>query len=1331
VWLGGGSRRPATFIVAAGGGCSVGALRLGVRVSGVRGLGLLLCVFLGALCWSSVAESKEVHVYNSSFGGMGSGPGEFESPGGVAVNDVTHDVYVVDRGNDRVEEFDSTGAYIREFNGSGLLAGEEKEAGSGGQPGEKLTGRFSGPSEIAVDNSTGPSREDVYVVDRGHGVIDKFSSTGAYQGQLTETPLHETTGGPFEAGAGHPRSIQGIAVDNNGVVWVSIFEGPIYSFSNTSTVTELETPLNRSAGGLSVDNDDDLYFYRGQGIVVETNSAGEILSNPLDGDEDAFRVAVDPVGREVYLDNIDGIEVFSFSGERIESFGEGHFTEDGEEPLVFSDALAVDASSDTVFTADQSTDKVSIYRAVVLPDVSLTPVTGQSTTGFTLNGTVNPEGGPVTSCAFEFGTAAEYATTKTYGRKLPCEQSLGSIGSGKSSVPVSVRVGGLEPETEYDYRLVAGNTAPVNSPTANEAVFAGPLLGGQFVTDASSDSVTLQAPIDPNGADTRYFVEYGPTAGYGSYAPVPPPGEDLGAAIGVQDVSVHLQGLEADTTYHYRFVAVQDGEIFEEPDASFTTQGVGGFGALLDGRAWELVSPANKKGALIELFEEGGQVQAASDGSGVTYVTQGPSVGEDPAGHATYSQVVSRRDPEGKWESVDLTLPGQLPEKEESALHISQFELEYHLFSPDLTSAIVQPQVAGTPPLAPEITKEQTLYLGDTVNDSFLPLITGANSDGVEIDELARTVSEWQLNFLDATPDLQHVVFKTPLALTPEATDEENINEGVVGEIQSNLYEWNDGELQLVNILPEEGGVTLVAHGRLSDGIPPVRLAGVGDINGLGRGGVQRDMSVDGRRVAWTWGEPYPGAGESKLYRGLFVRDMVEKRTVRVGGPGAVYQTMSSDGSRIFFLENGDLYEYEFETEKQIDLTSDHAISEASGHVQELVSDVSKDGSYVYFVASGALADANGGVKGADNLYLLHDTGEAWTTTFIAILSSEDRPSWYAQAGSGPPFLAHVSSRVSPDGQFLAFMSDRSLTHYDNTDAASGQPDEEVYLYNADTDKITCASCNPTGARPVGVFDTPQVTLLVDRDGVWTSTLSSPEDPHSNHWLAGSIPGWNNLDNGNAVYQPRYLSDSGRLFFDSPDALVAGDTNGLEDAYEFEPAGVGSCVTGGAGFSERLEGCVGLVSSGTSSSESAFYDASENGDDVFFATTAKLVGEDYDKGYDVYDAHVCSEAVPCKEEVVRPPACDSGDSCKVAPTPQPEIFGPAPSATFSGQGNLVTPSPSKSVVVTEAQKRANALSMCRKKKGKKRKTCEAQVRKRYPLKGSPAHKKASGKRKSR
>ncbi len=88
-------------------------------------------------------------------------------------------------------------------------------------------------------------------------------------------------------------------------------------------------------------------------------------------------------------------------------------------------------------------------------------------------------------------------------------------------------------------------------------------------------------------------------------------------------------------------------------------------------------------------------------------------------------------------------------------------------------------------------------------------------------------------------------------------------------------------------------------------------------------------------------------------------------------------------------------------------------------------------------------------------------------------------------------------------------------------------------------------------------------------------------------------------------YQPRYLSDSGRLFFDSPEALVPQDTDGVENVYEYEPAGIGSCTGVSGTFDAGVGGCVSLISSGTSSEESAFFDASVSGDDVFFLTTSQ------------------------------------------------------------------------------------------------------------------------------
>jgi hypothetical protein len=109
-----------------------------------------------------------------------------------------------------------------------------------------------------------------------------------------------------------------------------------------------------------------------------------------------------------------------------------------------------------------------------------------------------------------------------------------------------------------------------------------------------------------------------------------------------------------------------------------------------------------------------------------------------------------------------------------------------------------------------------------------------------------------------------------------------------------------------------------------------------------------------------------------------------------------------------------------------------------------------------------------------------------------------------------------------------------------------------------------------------------------------------------------------------------------------------------------------------------------------------FYDSSVNGDDVFFITSAKLVAADYDRSYDVYDAHVCSSEAPCTPEAVSPPECTTEASCRPAPTPQPEIFGPAPSATFSGVGNVGDE-------ITSAKLKAKAKAKAKKKKVKKKK----------------------------
>ena len=207
----------------------------------------------------------------------------------------------------------------------------------------------------------------------------------------------------------------------------------------------------------------------------------------------------------------------------------------------------------------------------------------------------------------------------------------------------------------------------------------------------------------------------------------------------------------------------------------------------------------------------------------------------------------------------------------------------------------------------------------------------------------------------------------------------------------------------------------------------------------------------------------------------------------------------------------------------------------------------------MYFLANGVLAhgaipgNCVGGATDTCNLYVWHDGA----TRLVAVLSSQDQFDW-----SG---ASTATARVSPDGKWLAFMSQRELTGYDTRDAASNVPDQEVYLYDADgTGHLVCASCNPTGARPAGI-DVNGNTLVDVEHGEW-----------ENRWLAGNIPPWTSYVLLQALYQSRYLSDGGRLFFNSNDALVPQDVNGREDVYEYEPPGIGGCTVTSAGFSRTL-----------------------------------------------------------------------------------------------------------------------------------------------------------------
>jgi hypothetical protein len=153
-------------------------------------------------------------------------------------------------------------------------------------------------------------------------------------------------------------------------------------------------------------------------------------------------------------------------------------------------------------------------------------------------------------------------------------------------------------------------------------------------------------------------------------------------------------------------------------------------------------------------------------------------------------------------------------------------------------------------------------------------------------------------------------------------------------------------------------------------------------------------------------------------------------------------------------------------------------------------------------------------------------------------------------------------------------------------------------------------------------------------------------------------------------------ADGKRVFFDTPEALVAADTDGDEgcpypdfalglscqDVYEWEAKGSGSCS-----WEAQNGGCIYLISSGRSSDASYFADASASGDDVFFYTRSQLVGRDEDGFRDVYDARV-GGGLAAQNQPPPPPPCGGEESCRAGEGTAPPSGSPA-TAGFSGPPN--------------------------------------------------------------
>jgi hypothetical protein len=469
---------------------------------------------------------------------------------------------------------------------------------------------------------------------------------------------------------------------------------------------------------------------------------------------------------------------------------------------------------------------------------------------------------------------------------------------------------------------------------------------------------------------------------------------------------------------------------------------------------------------------------------------------------------------------------------------------------------------------------------------------------------------------------------------------------GIPGAGARRVYEWDEGTLRNVGVVPGPSGETVVPA----------------------EAGTERNhfnvLSEDGSRVFFSAARQASDNPAEIGTEGVFVRENgtttrdLSLSATSTPDTGATYQYAAPDGSRVFFLANPgltvagsaegtgacdplqsrahpcDLYEYDLESSTLTDLS---ATSQPGGAGVGGFVGASDDGSHVYFAARGQLQPGAGKTlqenedAHTDSLY----SEVGGVISFVATIDEGDL-SKKVLFGGGQVSVEEEAVRtasVSSSGRYLLFETNAKVTSYDNGGYS------EAYLYDAEAESeaISCVSCRQDGKFPVAKGHGPVSPLRSAFD-------ANPTD-------GPGYPGNMIVRNGEPV-----------VFFKSKDRLAPGSINGGE---------------GGRNLYEWAHGQVFFIQSDipgantdidNPASQVGFGGASLDGTDLYFSTPRALTWEDGDNRESIYDMRV-GGGYP--QPSAPPPPCDSRleGSCQgrdqaPAPAPAPQ------SATFSGPGNL-------------------------------------------------------------
>ncbi|MEJ2697721.1 MAG: fibronectin type III domain-containing protein, partial [Candidatus Sulfobium sp.] len=260
------------------------------------------------------------------------------------------------------------------------------------------------------------------------------------------------------------------------------------------------------------------------------------------------------------------------------------------------------------------------------PSVNTGSASGTTATSATLNGTVDPNGS-TTTAYFQYGTTTGYGGTT----------SAQNVGSGTAAVAIpGGSIGGLTCNSTYHYRAVGANAGGTRygsdmTLTTSACPATPPAVTTGSASGTTATSATLNGTVDPNGATTTAYFQYGTTTSYGSTTA----SQGLGSGTNAVSAAASISGLNSQTTYHFRLVATNSGGTTYGADSTFTTTAAGISVSITSPTSGTTYTTAQTVTISASAAESGGTI------SRVEFLDNGSVVASDTTSPYSYSWAIT------------------------------------------------------------------------------------------------------------------------------------------------------------------------------------------------------------------------------------------------------------------------------------------------------------------------------------------------------------------------------------------------------------------------------------------------------------------------------------------------------------------------------------------------------------------------------------------------------------------------------------------------------------------------------------------------------------------